>query len=99
MNNKIITQTPHTFLRHRKHLPKSVAFRLVSLKKCKNKLKSHTHTHAEVELPLADPESFVMALRLSVIQSPITWFSLCLCLLVYFSCLLSCATVILSLVT
>lgn len=40
-----------------------------------------------------------MALRLSVIQSPITWFSLCLCLLVYFSSLLSCTTVILSLVT
>lgn len=102
MNNKIITQTPQTCLRHIKHLPKSVAFRLVSLKKCKNKLKPHTYTHtlhAEVELPLANPESFVMALRLSVIQSPITWFSLCLCLLVYFSCLLSCTTVILSLVT
>lgn len=84
---------PHKYL---KHLPKSVAFRLVSMKKYENKL-THAHTHKEVELPLENPQSFVMALRLSVIQSPITCFLLCV--LIYFSRLLSCSTVILSLVT
>lgn len=43
MNYKIIIQMPHTYL---KHLPKSVAFRLVSMKKYENKL-THTHTHTQ----------------------------------------------------
>lgn len=45
MNNKVITLTPHILTRM-KHLPESVAFRLVSLKKYGNHL-TQTHTHFE----------------------------------------------------
>lgn len=80
-----------------KHLPNSMAFRLLSLKKYENQqtpLHTHarTHTHkrahtqilTELELPLVNPESFVMALRLSVIQSPVTWVSLSVCVSQFF---------------
>lgn len=71
-------------LTNMKHLTTSMAFRLVSLSEYENQLtplhiRTCTEIHTELELPLVNPESFVMALRLSVIQNPVTWVSLSVC--------------------
>lgn len=79
-----------THILYMKHLPSGKASGLchsrhmrVNLNQhTRTQTRTHTHTeiHTELELPFVNPESFVLALRLSVKQSPLTWVSLCLCL-------------------
>lgn len=71
-----------THILYMKHLPSGKASGLCHSRHMRVNLNQLTHTeiHTELELPFVNPESFVLALRLSVKQSPLTWVSLCLCL-------------------